>query len=290
MEETQERTLPQPDSISEMVVATVLGVTLAVIPTWLIARNHSLEMGIGLGMVLIPLLGLIGWASGSAKALAATLGGILQVFVVATIGNATNSTLAQKLLLPKAEMDFDESLRQTLAVQERIASAETVEELDEVISHLQLRQRFVYRRRVVMIIAALMALVVTGICMLDWMSLRQKGGSFLLPSSFKETEFENLWLIFPVVFVLLAVPLAVCFANYAKRYFVGCLLLSVFVGLAFYFLFHANLPSLKLWIPPCIVYIVTSGVGLLADWVPLDHLSLNPPSESENPPASTANN
>ena len=94
MQESQERTLPQPDlisdSISEMVVATVLGVTLAAIPTWLIARNHRLEMGIGLGMVLIPMLGLIGWASGSAKALALTLGGILQVFVVTTIGNATN--------------------------------------------------------------------------------------------------------------------------------------------------------------------------------------------------------
>ena len=47
------------------------------------------------------------------------------------------------------------------------------------------------------------------------------------------------------------------------------MLLSIYVGLAFYFLFHANLPTLQIWVPTCIVYVVTSGVGLLADWVPL---------------------
>lgn len=269
MQDSEQRVAPQVSSTSETVVATIMGVVLAAIPTWLIARSNSLEMALGLGMVLIPLLGLIGWASGSAKAFAITLGGILRVFVVATIGNATNSNLAQKLLLPDSEIDFDESHRQALVVQQRIESAETVEELDEVISLLQRRRRFVYRRRVVLVISVIVAIIVTGICMWDWLSLRRMGGAYLLPLSFKETEFENLWLIFPVMLVLQAVPLAVCFASYSKRYLVGCLLLSIYVGLAFYFLFHANLPTLQIWLPPCIVYVVTSGVGLLADWVPL---------------------
>ena len=45
-------------SNAEAVVATILGVVLAAIPTWLIARNHSLEMAIGLGMVMVPSVGI----------------------------------------------------------------------------------------------------------------------------------------------------------------------------------------------------------------------------------------
>ena len=198
---------------------------------------------------------------------------------VATIGNATNSTLAQKILLPEAELDWDETRRQALAVQDRIETAETVEELDEVISLLERRRRFIYRRRVVAITSAIVALVVTVLGMLDWMALQKNGQALLLPSNFKETKFENLGLIFPVVFALVAVPLAVCFANYSKRYFVACVLLSAYVGTAFYFLFHANLPDLQIWVPPFIVYTVTTGVGLLADWVSLDEVATAQPPE-----------
>jgi len=80
----------------------------------------------------------------------------------------------------------------------------------------------------------------------------------------------------------MAVPLAVCFAYYSLRYFVACLVLSVYTGTAFYFLFHANLPALQIWIPPSIAFIFTSGVGLLADWVSLDEISPAQPTGVEN--------
>ena len=255
---------------TEAIAAGLTGIGLAAVPVWLLAQKHSLEMAVGLGMVLVPLLGLLGWASGGVGQLLKTIAHILYIFGVVTIGNATDSRLAQKILLPGNEPDLQESARQTQALLARMEAAETVEQLDEIGLQVERYVSFKKRRKVVWVVCGVTAAFLTLLCIGDLQLLRNGKQSFVLPASFKDWQTDNLLLFFPLTFVLLAVPLSVVFANYSQRYLVLSTMLSLYAGTAFYFLFHANLPALQLWVPPLVCYIVTSGIGLLAEWVSLN--------------------
>lgn len=225
----------------------------------------SLQRGIAVGLIFAPVFTLLAYNLGGLSAFAQYIG----LLVVALLLGTVNKIIPIRFLLPSDpdSEGLDSVTKSEIDTRLKVMETDSDEEFDRLAEILRARDRFIRNRRIVLIIGLIVAAIGTALVHWDAMQLREGNQSVLVPSEWKEIKAENYHAAFPVIFVLVCVPLCVVFASYPLWYVCACVGGSFYFGTAFYLLFQASTPELSYWILPLSILVLFAGLGLAIEWV-----------------------
>ena len=259
-------------SVISRFLSAIFGVSVGVIPSYFIATAGNVEFATGLGMLSIPTLGVACWHTGRISTVFEVIFALFAALFAALFFMILHNIFGSRIInyfFPQTEINRGDGLKDKVELDKKIQEAKTDEELDNIVNTIELYKDFITRRRKTLIFAAVVSLIVTACCWYDLDQLTKTGKSFLFPMSAIGTEAGLMIFALPAVFVLIAIPLCIAFANYywgVALFLAGA---STYLGTAFSLFFCARNPSFQFWVIPLVVCTLIGGASLAIDWVEL---------------------